>query len=268
MNPGVPFDAAWFGEAPSWPAPPPDRALLRGERELAIACIDLTTLQGDDDSTRVQRLCEQASGAGVAAVCVYPVFVPLARTLLAGSAVGVATVAGGFPHGLSPLSTRVSEVEACLGLGAQEIDVVIRRDLALEARWDELAEEIRAMKAAAGPAHLKVILATGELGSPQAVYRAALSALVGGADFVKTSTGKEAINATVDAGAAMAAAIRFYGGATGFQAGLKAAGGIKSPDQVGAWLDLVHDRLGENALGPSRFRIGASSLLSALTTGP
>lgn len=264
MNPGVAFDPAWFATHPEWPAPPAGRRLRPDERGVAIACIDLTTLQGDDDAARVGRLCDQAKAAGVAAVCVFPVFVPNALTRLEGSGIAVATVAGGFPHGLSPLRSRVAEVSASAALGAQEIDVVIRRDLANDGRWGELCEEVWAMKEAAESAHLKVILATGELNGPVTIYRAALAALVGGADFVKTSTGKETVNATLEAGSAMVAAIRFYADATGFKAGLKAAGGIKSPDQVAEWLDLVRDHLGSAALGPSRFRIGASSLLSAL----
>jgi deoxyribose-phosphate aldolase len=265
VNAGLPFEEAWFDETPRFPAPPPERPLTPAERDLAVRCIDLTTLQGDDDAARVEALCRSGREAGVAALCVYPVFVDTCRSLLAGTPVRVATVAGGFPHGLSPLDTRVAETSACARLGADEIDVVIRRDHALDGRWRELWREVGLLKDAAGPARLKVILAAGELGDLSTIYRAALAALAAGAGFVKTSTGKEAVNATLEAGVAMAAAIRRYEELSGYRAGLKAAGGVRAPEQAGGWLDLVERDLGPEALTPERFRIGASGLLEALT---
>jgi deoxyribose-phosphate aldolase len=242
-----------------------------------LGAIDLTTLAGDDTSARVRSLCRQArsplprglrrrlgiSGPTprVAAVCVFPAFLPVALTVLNGTNVQVATVAAGFPHGLSDLSQRIREVEAAKTAGAHEVDVVIRREWVLLGRWERLYEEVRAFRQAAGSVLLKVILATGELGSLSQVSRATLTALQAGADFVKTSTGKERVNATFEAGIVMARTLRAYQEASGRVVGLKPAGGIRTDLDGLRWLRLAEEELGPQASGPARFRIGASSLL-------
>lgn len=255
------FEPSWLEHAPSEflpnPAPLP---LTRRRLETAISCLDLTTLAGDDTDARIDALAAKGKQHGVAAVCVYPVFVGTAKQ----HGVRVATVGGAFPHGLSTLESRLKDVKACAQTGADEIDVVIRRQLALEDRWAELYDEVLAMKQAAGGRHLKTILATGELESPQRIWKAALVCLMAGADFVKTSTGKEKVNATLEAGAAMASAIRFYREKTGRPAGLKPAGGIKDAEQTLAWMALVERDLGAECLRPEQFRIGASALLDEL----
>lgn len=245
----------------------PDAADLTSEdAALAIRCMDLTSLNSDDTPGRIATLCDRAREHSVAAVCVYPFLLPVARHELKGSAVAAATVAAGFPHGLSPWPARVLEVEECASIGASEIDVVISRPLALAQRWRELYDEIKALRDAANPAILKVIIGSGELPSVQAVANTALVALMAGADFVKTSTGKEKINATLPAGTAIATAIRTYDAATGIKAGIKPAGGIKSGADAAAWIRLVRHELGEEWLKPSHFRIGASSLLDDLVS--
>jgi deoxyribose-phosphate aldolase len=227
--------------------------------------IDLTTLQGDDTADRVRDLCQKALAHPVAAVCVYPAFIGVAHHALKGSGIQVATVAGGFPHGLSPLVSRVHEVRECAELGADEIDIVIRREFALTDHWGELFDEIHAMKQAAGKAHLKVILGTGELADPNRIYRASLVALMAGADFIKTSTGKEAVNATLwPAGFAMVGALLDFQSATGERRGLKPAGGIRTHAEANVWMHLVREELGRDWVRPERFRIGASGLFDAL----
>ncbi|HCR49066.1 MAG TPA: deoxyribose-phosphate aldolase [Bacteroidetes bacterium] len=228
--------------------------------------LDLTTLQGDDTTERVKDLCAKALAHPVAAVCVYPAFIGTAHHAVRGSGIQVATVAGGFPHGLSPLVSRVHEVQECVDLGADEIDIVIRREHALKDHWGELYDEVHAMKNAAGRAHLKVILATGELADPNRIYRASLVALMAGADFIKTSTGKESVNATLwPAGFAMTAALLDFQSATGQRRGLKPAGGIRTHAEANLWMHLVRTELGEEWVRPERFRIGASGLFDALT---
>jgi deoxyribose-phosphate aldolase len=180
---------------------------------------------------------------------------------MAGSGVPVATVAAGFPHGLSALASRIREVASAREAGAQEIDIVIRREWALTGNWKALFEEIRAFREAAGECHLKAILSTGELGALGRVGRAALTALMAGADFVKTSTGKEEVNAALPAGLAMARALAHYERVTGVRAGIKPAGGIKTSAEAYSWVLMAREALGENATAPDRFRIGASSLL-------
>ncbi len=224
--------------------------------------MDLTTLNGGDTDAVVEAVCEQAMAAGVAAVCVYPVFIATAKRRLAGSGIPVASVAAGFPHGLSPLPIRVAEVAAVVEAGADEVDFVIRRSHALTGRWAELFDEVRQFRRAAGEAVLKAILATGELRNTEMIYRAALTCLMAGADFVKTSTGKETVNATLDAGVAMAQAIRTYHVRTGLRTGLKPAGGIRTAEDAIQWLALVREELGAEWLTSAHFRIGASSLLT------
>ena len=243
----------------------------------AVTMIDLTTLSDDDTEGRVRRLCDKAlrplrsellvalgaEGAAVtaAAVCVYHRFVPTALAALGGR-LPVATVSADFPAGLSPLATRVAEIEASVKAGADEIDVVIVRGLALEGRWEALYDEITAFRRACRDRCMKVILGVGELGTPNNVRRATTVALMAGADFVKTSTGKEKVKATLSAGLAMAAAIRDYHRDTGHRVGLKAAGGIATAGEALSWLALVREELGEAWMHPGLFRIGASSLLA------
>jgi len=269
-NSGLPFDEALLAN------PPTDADVLAAVERLEtvntdstrlrqlISLIDLTTLNGDDTEARVRALCQRALKSGVAAVCIYPVFVPAARDVMLktkGTILPVATVSAGFPHGLNPWVNRFEEVRACRDYGASEIDVVIRRSYALEGKWELLYQEVRAFREGAGDRCLKTILATGELEKPDIIYRAAMVALMAGSDFVKTSTGKEAVNATLPAGAAMCRAIRDYHQCTGVRAGIKPAGGIKTTEQALQWWALVRQELGEEWLNKDHFRIGASSLL-------
>lgn len=259
----LPFDKSWLEETLG-----DSRPIVHGaeiaDAALAIRCLDLTTLNGDDQSTTVVDLCKRAKEEGVAAVCVFPAFVGTCAHVLAGCGVAIATVAGGFPHGLSNLRSRVAEVADCAESGAAEIDVVIRREWVLTGQWRALYDEIVAMREAAGAQILKVILSTGELGSTDNVAKAAMTAMLAGADFVKTSTGKEAVNATLESGHAMTTAIREFHRRTGRRVGLKAAGGIRETAQALDWIAMVRAELGEEWLTPSLFRIGASSLLERL----
>lgn len=240
----------------------------RAELATILSCIDLTTLQGDDTVQRVSDLCQKAKSPWasdgtlhrVAAVCVFPAFVKTAVESLQGSSVRVACVAGAFPHGLSSIGSRVVEVIDCVENGADEVDVVIRREYALSDDWQALHHDLRILRMASRKCHLKVILATGELRDPGRIYRAAMVAMMAGADFVKTSTGKESVNATLPAGVAMCAAIRRYGERSGRVVGIKPAGGIRTSDQALQWLTLVESELGPQWKTPERFRIGASGL--------
>ena len=244
----------------------------------AITLMDLTTLQGDDTPGRVRRLCAKARqpvrrdllealGAEslpirVAAVCVYHVFVETAKEALAGSGIPVAAVSTGFPAGLSPLPQRLAEVKASVAAGADEIDIVITRAHALTGNWQALYDEVQAFREASGDAHLKVILGTGELGTLRQVYRASLVAMMAGADFIKTSTGKESVNATLPVGLVMARAIRAYAERTGHIVGFKPAGGIRAAKDALLWMAMMKEELGEPWLRPHRFRFGASTLLT------
>lgn len=244
----------------------------------AIACMDLTTLGGDDTRSNVERLCAKARrplradlaealgigdlGLTVAAVCVYHEHVAEAVKALAGSGIPVAAVAAGFPHGQSPLRARLSEIEESVAEGAAEIDIVINRSKALCGDWEGLYEEVRAFREACGEAHLKTILATGELATLKNVQKASLVCMMAGADFIKTSTGKESVNATLDYGLVMARAIRAYRERTGFSVGFKPAGGIRTAKQSLDWLILMKEELGDAWTQPNLFRIGASSLLT------
>lgn len=232
-----------------------------------LECIDLTTLQGDDTEKRVEELCQKAkkpllgSEIQVAAVCVYPAFVPLAKKQLGKTNIKVATVAAGFPHGLSPLRSRIDEVLASAEMNANEIDIVIRRELALSGKWKDLYDEIKTFKDASGNAKLKAILATGELGDAKTIYKASMTAMMAGADFIKTSTGKETVNATLEAGHTMVKAIKDFYRETGVQVGLKPAGGIRISNQAASWWALLEMELGKDWQNSRYFRIGASSLL-------
>lgn len=289
-NPGVRLDLDWVRRVRVNRSAAEHRARTLGRRRSvkaewqagwllrAVALTDLTTLAGDDTPGRVRRLCGKArrpvradvlEALGVpadtvsaAAACVHPAMTPAARDALKDSPVRVAAVAAGFPSGLSPFGARVEEVREVVAAGAQEVDVVIARDAVLLSDWDRLWREIAAFREACGSAHLKAILATGELGTLAKVSQAALVAMMAGADFVKTSTGKEAVNATLPVGLVMARAVRDYFRATGHRVGLKAAGGLRTARDALAWMILVKEELGDAWLVPSLFRIGASTLLA------
>jgi len=244
----------------------------------AITLMDLTTLQGDDTPGRVRRLCAKARmpvrrdllellGAQelpirVAAVCVYHEMVATAVEALSGSGIPVAAVSTGFPAGLSPLETRLREIEASVAAGAAEIDIVITRGHVLTGNWGALYEEVTAFRAACGEAHLKTILGTGELGTLRDVARASLVCMMAGADFIKTSTGKEPVNATLPVGLVMARQIRDFKERAGYLVGLKPAGGIRTAKQSLGWLAMLKEELGDRWLRPDLFRFGASSLLA------
>ncbi|MDE2159747.1 MAG: deoxyribose-phosphate aldolase [Burkholderiales bacterium] len=242
----------------------------------ALQCIDLTTLAGDDTPARVARLCAKArqplradllQGLGlarlqVAAVCVYHEMIAPALAALEGSGIPVAAVSTGGPAGLAPFETRLREVELSAAAGAREIDIVISRRHVLTGDWRALHDEMRAYRAACGDAHVKAILATGELQTLDNVARASWVCMMGGADFIKTSTGKEAVNATLEVSLVMVRAIRDYAAATGFRVGYKPAGGISSAKAALQYLALMKEELGIEWLNPALFRFGASGLLT------
>jgi deoxyribose-phosphate aldolase len=243
----------------------------------AISCMDLTTLSGDDTDERVRRLCakarqpiqqeiEQKLGIEelhikVAAVCVYHTFVETALHALEGTNIHVAAVSTGFPAGLSPLAERVAEIRRSVEAGAHEIDVVITRAHVFGGRWQALYDEIAAFKQACCAAHMKVILGTGDLLTLRNVARASVVAMMAGADFIKTSTGKEAVNATLPVSLVMVRAIREYAQQTGMAVGFKPAGGIRTAKQSVDWLAMMKEELGDSWLRAELFRFGASSLL-------
>ena len=264
-------------------------ATLRGRRTVkkewqaawllrAVTLMDLTTLSGDDTPGRVRRLCAkarrpvrvdllEAMGASqlpirVGAVCVYHRFVSTAVEALEGSGIPVAAVSAGFPAGLSPLEQRLDEIRASVAAGAEEIDIVITRTHVLTEDWRALYDEVRAMRETCGDAHIKTILATGELGTLRNVARASVVCMMAGADFIKTSTGKEPVNATLPVGLVMARAIRDFRERTGQMVGLKPAGGIRTAKDALDWLVLIKEELGDRWLRPDLFRFGASSLLT------
>jgi deoxyribose-phosphate aldolase len=244
----------------------------------AITLIDLTTLSGDDTPGRVRRLCAKARQPvrpdllealdatslriRTAAVCVYHAMVPVAVEALAGSGIPVAAVSTGFPAGLSPFEQRVEEIGASVAAGAEEIDIVITRAHVLTGNWPALYDEVRAFRAACGDAHMKTILATGELGTLRNVARASLVCMMAGADFIKTSTGKEPVNAVLPVGLVMTRMIRDYRERTGHLVGFKPAGGIRTAKDSLTWLSLMKEELGPRWLRPELFRFGASSLLT------
>lgn len=289
-NEGVPFDRRWAlathvnrSAVERRAATIPTRRTVKREWQAAwllraITCLDLTTLSGDDTGGNVRRLCHKARqpvrsdllGAlgvstgriRVAAACVYHRWVSTACAALDGSGIPVAAVSTGFPAGLTPLAQRIGEIRASLAAGAREIDVVITRAFVLGGQWDALYEEIAAFRAACGPATLKVILGTGDLATLTNVARASRVAMMAGADFIKTSTGKEAVNATLPVGVVMARAIRDYFEETGWMVGLKPAGGIRTAKASLQWLSLVKEELDTRWLAPTHLRIGASGLLT------
>jgi deoxyribose-phosphate aldolase len=289
-NPGIPLDLGWVREVRVNRSALERRAATIGTRRSvkkdwqagwllrAITLMDLTTLMGDDTAGRVRRLCAKArhpvradllTALGMAdvpltvgAVCVYHAFVGTAVEALAGSGIPVAAVSTGFPAGLSPMRTRLMEIEASVADGAEEIDIVITRAHVLTGNWQALYDEVQAFRAACGHAHLKAILATGELATLKDVARASLVAMMAGADFVKTSTGKEPVNATLPVGITMARAIRAYHERTGHWVGFKPAGGIRKAKESLDWLAMMKEELGDRWTHPDLFRFGASGLLT------
>src|SRR3954452_25573540 len=289
-NPGIPLALDWVEDVRvNRSAVERRAATLRTRRTVkrewqaagllrAVTLIDLTTLQGDDTPGRVRRLCAKARRPvridllesmearqlpiRAAAVCVYHTYVETAVESLEGSGIPVAAVSTGFPAGLSPFAQRLGEIRASVAAGAEEIDVVITRAHALTENWRALYDEVRAMREACGDAHIKTILATGELGTLRTVARASLVCMMAGADFIKTSTGKEGVNATLPVGLVMARAIREFRERTGHLVGLKPAGGIRAAREALDWLALVKDELGDRWLRPDLFRFGASALLT------
>ncbi len=241
----------------------------------AITCIDLTTLAGDDTEGRVKRLCAKArnpvrsdllEALGIeslqtGAVCVYPTMVPHAVKALEGSGIPVASVATGFPAGLTPLPLRLAEITYAVEHGAKEIDIVITREHVLTGNWQALYDEIAQMREACGDAHLKAILATGDLQTLSNVYKASMVAMQAGSDFIKTSTGKEGVNATLPVSLTMIRALRDFKDLTGQIVGFKPAGGLSQAKHALAWQILMKEELGNRWLENDLFRIGASSLL-------
>ena len=288
-NPGMALSPEMFeGHAVNRSAAERRAATLSGRRSVkkdhqaawlvnAVRCIDLTTLSGDDTADRVRRLCAKArspiaphimAGLGLAdmalttgAVCVYPTMVRHAVRALDGSGVPVASVATGFPAGLTPLKLRLDEIRYAVAEGASEIDIVITREHVLKQDWPALYDEIAAMRDACGPAHMKAILATGDLQTLRNVYSASMVAMQAGADFIKTSTGKEGVNATLPVSLVMIRALRDFGAVCGQRIGFKPAGGMSSAKDALAWQILMKEELGRPWLNPDLFRFGASSML-------
>ncbi len=289
-NPGIPLDMGWVEETRVNRSAVERRATTLVARRTvkkewqaawllrAITCLDLTTLAGDDTPGNVRRLCakavhplredvERALGVHdlklhVGAICVYHNLVPEAVAALRGSDVPVAAVSTGFPAGQISMPHKIAEIEASVASGAREIDIVISRVHVLTGAWQALYDEIRAFRQACGAADLKTILATGELATLQSVGMASLVCMMGGADFIKTSTGKETVNAILPVGLVMARAIREYQERTGYAVGFKPAGGIRTAKQALEWEILMKEELGDAWLRPNLFRLGASSLLS------
>ena len=286
-NPGMGLDLDWVASVQANTSAIERRcASLGGRRSVkkefqaawllkAVSLIDLTTLSGDDTAGRVKRLCAKARqpvradmldtlglpGLTVGAVCVYHDMVETAVRALEGSNIPVAAVSTGFPAGLSPYHLRIAEIGESVKAGAREIDIVISRRHVLTGNWQALYDEMREMRAACGDAHVKAILATGELATLRNVARASLVCMMAGADFIKTSTGKESVNATLPVTLTMIRCIRDYEARTGIKVGYKPAGGISKAKDALLYLSLMKDELGHPWLQPDLFRYGASSLL-------
>ncbi|HTS10319.1 MAG TPA: deoxyribose-phosphate aldolase [Candidatus Eisenbacteria bacterium] len=288
-NRGIPLDLQWVQNVRSNTSAVERRAQSQVARRTvkkdwqaawllrAISCMDLTTLSGDDTDERVLRLCAKAKQpiqwelieklgiedlhVKVAAVCVYHTFIEIALSALEGSGVHVAAVSTGFPAGLSPLAERVAEIRRSVEAGAHEIDVVITRAHVFGGRWQALYDEVAAFKQACGTAHMKVILGSGDLLTLRNVVRASVVAMMAGADFIKTSTGKEPTNATLPVTLVMLRAIREYAQQTGMAVGFKPAGGIRTAKQSLDWLAMIKEELGSSWLRAEMFRFGASGLL-------
>jgi deoxyribose-phosphate aldolase len=286
-NDGIPLDLDWVASVQANTSAIERRAkTLPARRSVkkdhqaawllkAISCIDLTTLSGDDTQGRVRRLCAKAKqpvasqtidifglpNLTTGAVCVYHDMIKTAVKALEGTGIPVAAVSTGFPAGLSPLHLRLEEIRESVKAGASEIDIVISRRHALTGNWQALYDETKAMREACGPAHMKAILATGELGTLRNVARASLVCMMAGADFIKTSTGKEPVNATLPVTLTMLRAIRAYHARTGVMVGYKPAGGISKAKDAITYLSMIKEELGDRWLQPDLFRFGASSLL-------
>jgi len=289
-NPGMPLDMDWVRQArvnrsavERRAATIPTRRTVKKEWQVAwllraITCLDLTTLMGDDTPGNVLRLCAKARrpvrqelldalGVGnmvlkVGAVCVYHNLVPVAVEALRGSGIPVAAVSTGFPAGQISFEEKLLEIDSSVNAGAAEIDIVISRAHVLTGNWQALYDEVRAFRAACGDTHMKTILATHELATLRNVDMASLVCMMAGADFIKTSTGKEPVNATLPVGVVMVRAIREYFERTGYKVGFKPAGGIRTAKQSLDWLILMKEELGNDWLNNTLFRIGASSVLS------
>jgi deoxyribose-phosphate aldolase len=290
-NPGMDLDLGWLEEMRAVNRSALERRVatltrrrsVKGDAQAAwllkaLACMDLTSLNSNDTDERIRRLCAKArnplradiaAGLGLAgmpvrpaAVCVYHPFVAVAAAELRGTGVKVAAVSTAFPHGLAPFETRLREIELSLADGADEIDIVITRGHVLSGNWQALYDEVKAFRAACGEAHLKTILGTGDLATLRNVTLASLVAMMAGADFIKTSTGKESVNATLPVGLAMVRSIRAYEERTGVRIGFKPAGGISTAKSSLDWLVLMREELGRPWLEPELFRFGASSLLT------
>jgi deoxyribose-phosphate aldolase len=250
------------------------RSIKKGAKlralDLAIRCMDLTTLEGSDTQGKIVAMCAKAvrpdptdpSVPSVAAVCLYPQLVPVAVDHLRGTHVRVASVAGGFPAGLTPLDARLQEIRDVVEMGAAEVDIVLNRSLFLAGRYAQAFEELVAAREAAGGLHLKVILETGELGSYDRVRQASVLAMAAGADFIKTSTGKIGASATLPAALCMMEAARGFFSETGRRVGIKVAGGVRTSKDAIRYLVLLQETLGPTWMSPELFRIGASSLLN------
>lgn len=289
-NPGIPLDLGWVRSTRVNLSAAERRSATLGTRRSvkkdwqaawllrAVTCIDLTTLAGDDTPGNVQRLCAKARqpvrsdllealGMGdvritTGAVCVYHNRIGDAVRALEGSGVPVAAVSTGFPAGLNPFHLRVEEIRESVKAGAEEIDIVISREHVLRANWEALYDEVRAFREACGDAHMKTILATGELATLRNVGMASLVCMMAGADFIKTSTGKESVNATLPVSLTMVRTIREYQDRTSYKVGFKPAGGIRTAKQAMNWQFLMKEELGDEWLFPNLFRYGASALLT------
>ncbi|MEM8915571.1 MAG: deoxyribose-phosphate aldolase [Pseudomonadota bacterium] len=289
-NPGIAFDASWVEAVRVNRSAVERRASTLGTRRTvkkqwqlawllrAVTCIDLTTLNGDDTPGKVRRLAAKArtplradlvDGLGLAespitvgAVCVYHEMIPTAVEALSGSGIPVAAVSTGFPAGLSPMETKLAEIRASVAAGAAEIDIVISRHHVLTGNWQALYDEVAAYREACGPAHMKAILGTGDLATLRNVGKASMVCMMAGSDFIKTSTGKEPVNATLPVSLTMVRAIRDYHQATGHKVGYKPAGGISTAKDAITYLILMREELGLDWTRPDLFRFGASSLLT------
>lgn len=288
-NPGIPLELDWVRDVRVNRSAVERRASTIGTRRTvkkewqaawllrAITFIDLTTLSGDDTPGNVRRLCAKARnpvrpdllealGADslnihVGAVCVYHAMVQHAVEALKGTSIPVAAVSTGFPAGLNPHPLKLAEIEASVAAGAKEIDIVITRQHVLTGNWEALYEEMREFRQACGAAHVKAILATGELATLRNIAKASLVCMMAGADFIKTSTGKESVNATLPVSLVMARMIRAYHERTGYKVGFKPAGGVRNAKQSTEWMLLMKEELGNEWLKPELFRFGASALL-------
>jgi deoxyribose-phosphate aldolase len=289
-NEGIPFDTAFFDHininksaVERRAATLPNRRTVKKEWQAAwllkaISCMDLTTLAGDDTRGNVTRLCAKAQSPvrhdllqamGMAdahiqtgAVCVYHNLIPFAKEALGASGIPIAAVSTGFPAGKISFEEKIREIELSVAAGATEIDIVISRDLVLESKWKALYDEVAACRKACGSAHMKTILATGEIPTYTKVAKASWVSMMAGSDFIKTSTGKESVNATLPVSLVMIRAIRAYYELTGYKVGFKPAGGIQKAKQALDWLILIKEELGDEWLNPELFRFGASSLLA------